>query len=119
MRAAGSDENIKLSPIRQMSLEDVISYISEDEIIDVSPSKIRMRKRDLNASGRKRQILPHLEKALQEANTKINHMLPDRTAIIKLKSRLNAASKERDQAMLRAQFYSEEVRRLSSKAYQP
>ncbi|KAI9918705.1 hypothetical protein PsorP6_011828 [Peronosclerospora sorghi] len=54
MRAAGNDENIKLSPIRQMSLEDVIIYISEDEIIDVYPSKIRMQKRELTASGRKR-----------------------------------------------------------------
>ncbi|KAI9915062.1 hypothetical protein PsorP6_008626 [Peronosclerospora sorghi] len=54
MRAASSDENIKLSPIRQMSLEDVITYISEDEIIDVSRFKIRMRKRELTASGRKR-----------------------------------------------------------------
>ncbi|KAI9907765.1 hypothetical protein PsorP6_003311 [Peronosclerospora sorghi] len=59
----------------------------------------------------KQQILPHLKRALQEANTKINHMLPDRTADIKLKSRLNAVSKKRDQAKLRFQFYSEEVRR--------
>ncbi|GMF27325.1 unnamed protein product [Phytophthora fragariaefolia] len=42
MRAAGTDENIKLSPIRQMSLEDVVTYIGEDEMIDVSPTKIRM-----------------------------------------------------------------------------
>ncbi|ETP35625.1 GTP-binding protein TypA/BipA [Phytophthora nicotianae P10297] len=54
MRAAGTDENIKLSPIRQMSLEDVVTYIGEDEMIDVSPSKIRMRKRELTANGRKR-----------------------------------------------------------------
>lgn len=54
MRAAGTDENIKLSPIRQMSLEDVVTYIGEDEMIDVSPTKIRMRKRELTANGRKR-----------------------------------------------------------------
>ncbi|KAG6609473.1 GTP-binding protein TypA/BipA [Phytophthora cinnamomi] len=54
MRAAGTDENIKLSPIRQMSLEDVVTYIGEDEMIDVSPIKIRMRKRELTANGRKR-----------------------------------------------------------------
>ncbi|KAI9914056.1 hypothetical protein PsorP6_005553 [Peronosclerospora sorghi] len=46
---------------------------------------------------------PHLKKALQEANTKIKHMLPGRSANIKLNSRLNAVSKERDQAKLRAQ----------------
>lgn len=54
MRAAGTDENIKLSPIRQMSLEDVVTYIGDDEMIDVSPTRIRMRKRELTANGRKR-----------------------------------------------------------------
>ena len=54
MRAAGTDENVKLSPIRQMSLEDVVTYIGEDEMIDVSPTKIRMRKRELTANERKR-----------------------------------------------------------------
>ncbi|KAL4096006.1 hypothetical protein PRIC1_009371 [Phytophthora ramorum] len=54
MRAAGTDENVKLSPIRVMSLEDVVTYIGEDEMIDVSPTKIRMRKRELTANGRKR-----------------------------------------------------------------
>lgn len=43
MRAAGTDENIRLSPIRTMSLEDVVTYINEDEMIDVSPLRIRMR----------------------------------------------------------------------------
>jgi predicted membrane GTPase involved in stress response len=37
------DENIRLSPIRTMSLEDVVTYIGEDEMIDVSPTRIRMR----------------------------------------------------------------------------
>lgn len=37
------DENIRLSPIRVMSLEDVVTYIGEDEMIDVSPTRIRMR----------------------------------------------------------------------------
>ncbi|RHY31504.1 hypothetical protein DYB32_003437, partial [Aphanomyces invadans] len=43
MRAAGNDENVRLSPARQMSLEDVVTYIGEDEMIDVSPSQIRIR----------------------------------------------------------------------------
>ncbi|CAK4084964.1 unnamed protein product [Aphanomyces euteiches] len=54
MRAAGSDENIRLSPARQMSLEDVVTYIGEDEMIDVSPSQIRIRKRFLDPNARKR-----------------------------------------------------------------
>lgn len=37
------DENVRLSPIRVMSLEDVVTYIGEDEMIDVSPTRIRMR----------------------------------------------------------------------------
>jgi predicted membrane GTPase involved in stress response len=37
------DENIRLSPARTMSLEDVVTYIGEDEMIDVTPSKIRIR----------------------------------------------------------------------------
>ena len=43
MRAAGTDENIRLSPARMMSLEDVVTYIGEDGMIDVSPTRIRMR----------------------------------------------------------------------------
>jgi GTP-binding protein len=54
MRASGTDENIRLSPVRVMSLEDVISYIAEDEMIDVTPSQIRIRKRDLDAGRRRR-----------------------------------------------------------------
>jgi hypothetical protein len=37
------DENIRLSPARAFSLEDIVTYIGEDEMIDVSPSKIRIR----------------------------------------------------------------------------
>uniref|UniRef100_K3W705 Elongation factor EFG domain-containing protein n=1 Tax=Globisporangium ultimum (strain ATCC 200006 / CBS 805.95 / DAOM BR144) TaxID=431595 RepID=K3W705_GLOUD len=54
MRAAGNDEAIRLAPIRTMSLEDVVTYIGEDEMIDVSPTRIRMRKRELSANDRKR-----------------------------------------------------------------
>ncbi|KAF0694346.1 Aste57867_14757 [Aphanomyces stellatus] len=54
MRAAGNDENVRLSPARQMSLEDVVTYIGEDEMIDVSPSQIRIRKRYLDPNARKR-----------------------------------------------------------------
>ncbi|EQC29644.1 GTP-binding protein [Saprolegnia diclina VS20] len=54
MRAAGTDENVRLSPARQMSLEDVVTYIGEDEMIDVSPTQIRIRKRFLDPNARKR-----------------------------------------------------------------
>jgi len=45
MRAAGSDENIMLTPPREMSLEECISYIDEDELVEVTPLSIRLRKR--------------------------------------------------------------------------
>ncbi|MFH1083707.1 MAG: translational GTPase TypA [Pseudomonadota bacterium] len=44
MRASGSDENIILTPPVQMSLEECISYINEDELVEVTPRAIRLRK---------------------------------------------------------------------------
>jgi len=46
MRAAGSDENVILTPPVDMSLEDCIAYINEDELVEVTPQNIRLRKRD-------------------------------------------------------------------------
>jgi GTP-binding protein len=45
IRAAGSDENILLTPPHTMSLEECISYINEDELLEVTPRAIRLRKR--------------------------------------------------------------------------
>ncbi len=45
MRAAGSDENVILTPAREMSLEDCISYINDDELVEVTPKAIRLRKK--------------------------------------------------------------------------
>jgi GTP-binding protein len=45
MRAAGSDENVILTPPREMSLEDCISYINDDELVEVTPKSIRLRKK--------------------------------------------------------------------------
>ena len=44
MRAAGSDENVILTPPVKMSLEDCITYINEDELVEVTPKNIRLRK---------------------------------------------------------------------------
>jgi GTP-binding protein len=54
MRASGSDENILLEPPRVMTLEDAMGYIADDELIEVTPKSIRLRKRLLNASDRKK-----------------------------------------------------------------
>jgi GTP-binding protein len=54
MRASGSDENILLEPPRVMSLEDAMGYIADDELIEVTPKSLRLRKRLLNANDRKK-----------------------------------------------------------------
>ena len=55
MRAAGSDENVVLKPPRDMSLEAALEYIEEDELVEVTPSNIRLRKILLKESDRRRQ----------------------------------------------------------------
>ncbi len=54
-RASGSDENIRLSPPRLMTLEAMIAYIEDDELVEVTPSSLRLRKRYLDPHERKRQ----------------------------------------------------------------
>jgi GTP-binding protein len=54
MRASGSDDNILLEPPRLMTLEDALGYIADDELIEVTPKSLRLRKRMLNASDRKK-----------------------------------------------------------------
>ncbi|MDR1390868.1 MAG: translational GTPase TypA [Holosporales bacterium] len=53
-RASGKDENIKLPNPREMSLEQAISYIKNDERVEVTPKSIRLRKRYLDATLRKK-----------------------------------------------------------------
>jgi GTP-binding protein len=55
IRAAGSDENVRLTPPVRMSLEQAIAYIEDDELVEVTPKAIRLRKRFLDANERKRQ----------------------------------------------------------------
>ena len=52
MRAAGSDENVKLPPPEELSLERAIEFIEDDELVEVTPQSIRLRKRILNESDR-------------------------------------------------------------------
>ncbi|QPJ65858.1 MAG: translational GTPase TypA [Candidatus Nitrohelix vancouverensis] len=54
MRASGSDENISLSPPRVMSLEQTLGYLNEDELAEITPQSIRLRKRFLDENERKR-----------------------------------------------------------------
>ena len=54
MRAAGKDENIILVPPRKMSLEEALSYINEDELVEVTPHNIRLRKIYLDENDRRK-----------------------------------------------------------------
>jgi len=54
MRSKGSDENIQLEPPRELTLEAALEYIEDDELIEVTPKSIRLRKRYLGTSDRKR-----------------------------------------------------------------
>ncbi|OKY75534.1 MAG: GTP-binding protein TypA [Desulfobulbaceae bacterium DB1] len=49
MRASGSDEAVILTPPRQMSLEECIAYINDDELVEVTPASIRLRKRKVGS----------------------------------------------------------------------
>lgn len=55
VRAAGSDENLLLIPPRRFTLEQAIDYIQDDELIEVTPDSIRMRKTILNEVDRNRR----------------------------------------------------------------
>ena len=54
VRAAGRDENVLLKPPRIMTLEAALEYIEEDELVEVTPGKIRLRKVILSATDRRR-----------------------------------------------------------------
>jgi GTP-binding protein len=54
MRSKASDENIQLEPPRELTLEAALEYIEDDELIEVTPQGIRLRKRFLNSSDRKK-----------------------------------------------------------------
>ncbi len=54
MRAAGSDENIKLSPPRTFTLEEALEFINDDELVEVTPDDIRLRKKILKELDRRK-----------------------------------------------------------------
>ncbi len=55
IRAAGKDESVRLTPPRRLTLEQAITYIDDDELVEVTPATIRLRKRFLDPHERKRQ----------------------------------------------------------------
>ncbi|MGV6801422.1 MAG: translational GTPase TypA [bacterium] len=55
IRAAGKDDAVRLTPPRRMSLEQAIAYIDDDELVEVTPQNIRLRKIELEPHMRKRR----------------------------------------------------------------
>ena len=55
VRAAGSDRNLSIAPPRKMSLEEALEFIADDELVEVTPMSIRLRKRLLSVAVRRRQ----------------------------------------------------------------
>ena len=64
MRSSGSDNTVTLRPPRQLSLDQSIEFIAEDELVEVTPLSIRLRKMELDPnkrnSLRKKENLPEL-----------------------------------------------------------
>ncbi|MFC1647469.1 translational GTPase TypA [Patescibacteria group bacterium] len=54
VRSSGADEALNLTPITPMTLEQAIEYIKEDELAEITPTKIRLRKKNLKQADRKR-----------------------------------------------------------------
>ncbi|MCD4829892.1 MAG: translational GTPase TypA [Candidatus Cloacimonetes bacterium] len=55
VRASGSDDSINLAPPRQFSLEQALEYIEDDELLEVTPVSVRMRKKSLEGEQRRKQ----------------------------------------------------------------
>ena len=55
MRASGSDDALRLTPPRQMSLEQCLEFLAEDELLEVTPESLRLRKRLLDHAARMRE----------------------------------------------------------------
>lgn len=58
-RASGSDEALRLTPYKKMSLEESLEFISDDELVEVTPKSIRIRKRILNNELRAKEQAKH------------------------------------------------------------
>ncbi len=55
VRAAGSDENLILTPARRLTLEEALEYLADDELLEVTPKSLRLRKRVLDPNMRKKE----------------------------------------------------------------
>jgi GTP-binding protein len=56
MRASGSDDALRLTPPRQMSLEQCLEFLADDELLEVTPKSLRLRKRELSHEKRMKRL---------------------------------------------------------------
>ena len=61
MRASGSDKAVKITPALKFTLEEALEYIKDDELVEVTPKSMRMRKLYLDPTERKRYNLNYRE----------------------------------------------------------
>ena len=54
VRAAGRDDNVLLTPPMKLTLEKALAYIEDDELVEITPDSIRLRKRILDPNERKK-----------------------------------------------------------------
>ena len=54
IRSTGAEEKVNLSPPRKMTVEEIIAYMDEDEVLEVTPKSIRLRKKILESGARAR-----------------------------------------------------------------
>ncbi|MEJ2349635.1 MAG: hypothetical protein P8Y03_07615 [Anaerolineales bacterium] len=67
MRAARGDMEIRLTPPREMSLDECIEYLGDDELLEITPESIRIRKRILDTEERGKQAKRAAKEALPMA----------------------------------------------------
>jgi GTP-binding protein len=60
MRSVTADEKLFLAPPRRISLEEALSYILDDELVEITPDTIRLRKKELDSNTRKK-LKKHVE----------------------------------------------------------
>ena len=63
IRASGNDDSIRLITPHSMSMEESIAYIDEDELVEVTPENIRLRKLYLDPHERKRKERVHMTRS--------------------------------------------------------
>jgi GTP-binding protein len=63
VRASGTDEAVRLTTPKSLRLEEAIAYIDDDELVEVTPQHVRLRKRLLNPHDRKKESRKESESA--------------------------------------------------------